>query len=106
MPADIKCSTFKSLSAFSPTAEKCGLLKLKDTRADVVVVAHRLHRPLGGKRAAAASGGTKLVAPMVNTEKSMTVTELWRPHLCTCPLFEVLGLEECRIPTLTTLFVR
>jgi len=53
-PVDIKDSQFKSLSAFSPTAEKP---KLKDARPDVVVVAvypthadvvaHRLHPTVG-----------------------------------------------------------
>ena len=57
MPVDIKHPSFKSLSGFLRTAEKGGLLKLKDVRPDAVVVAvypthvdvvaHRLHRTAG-----------------------------------------------------------
>ncbi len=86
-PVDIKHSTFKSLSAFLRTAEKGGLLKLKDARLDVVVVAvypthadavaHRPHRTVGKE----------------DERRRQTVTELWKPYLGTLPLFGDLGLE-------------
>lgn len=105
-PVDIKHSTFKSLSAFLRTAEKGGLLKLKDARPDVVVVAvytthkdvvaHRLHRTVGEeesrKRRAEERDAQQAVAA-ANAGKSMKVTELWKPHLGTLPLFEDLGHE-------------
>jgi len=105
-PIDIKHSTFKSLSAFLRTAEKGGLLKLKDARPDVVVVAvypthvdvvaHRLYRTVGEedeRRRRAEERDAKQAAAAANAEKSMTVTELWKPHLGTLPLFGDLGLE-------------
>lgn len=105
-PVDIKHSTYKSLSAFLRTAEKGGLLKLKDARPDVVVVtvypthadvvAHRLYRTVGEedeRRRRTEEREAKQAADAANAEKSMTVTELWKPHLGTLPLFGDLGLE-------------
>jgi translation initiation factor 2D len=105
-PVDIKHSTFKSLSAFLRTAEKGGLLKLKDARPDVVVVAvypahadvdaHQIHRTVGeedGRRRRAEEREAQQAAAAANAEKSMTMTELWKPHLGTLPLFGDLGLE-------------
>jgi translation initiation factor 2D len=104
-PVDIKHSTFKSLSAFLRTAEKSGLLKLKDARPDVVVaavysthadvIAHELHRTVGEedeRRRRAEEREAKQAAAAANAEKSMIVTELWKPHLVTLPLFGDLGL--------------
>jgi len=103
---DIKHSTFKSLSAFLRTAEKGGLLKLKDARPDVVVVAvnpthadvvaHRPHRTVGEedeRRRRKEERDAQQAVAAANAEKSMTVTELWKPHLGTLPLFMDLGLE-------------
>jgi translation initiation factor 2D len=105
-PVDIKHSTFKSLSAFLRTTEKGGLLKLKDARPDVVVVAvypthadvvaHRPHRTVGEedeRRRRREERNTQQAAAAANAEKSMAVTELWKPHLGTLPLFADLGLE-------------
>jgi translation initiation factor 2D len=105
-PVDIKHSTFKSLSAFLRTAEKGGLLKLKDARPDVVVVAvypthadvvaHRLHRTVGeeeSRRRRAEEREAQQAAAAANAGKSMKVTELWKPHLGTLPLFKDLGHE-------------
>jgi len=104
-PVDIKHSTFKSLSAFLRTAEKGGLLKLKDARLDVVVVAvypthadavaHRPHRTVGkeDERRRQVEEREAQQAAAANAQKSMTVTELWKPHLGTLPLFGDLGLE-------------
>ncbi len=104
-PVDIKHSTFKSLSAFLRTAEKGGLLKLKDARLDVVVVAvypthadtvaHRPHRTVGkeDERRRRVEEREAQQAAAANAQKSMTVTELWKPHLGTLPLFGDLGLE-------------
>ena len=103
---DIKHSSFKSLSAFLRTAEKGGLLKLKDARPDVVVVAvypthadvvgHRLHHTVGeedGRRRRAEEREAQQAAAAANAGKSIKVTELWKPHVGTLPLFEDLGHE-------------
>lgn len=105
-PVDIKHSSFKSLSAFLRTAEKGGLLKLKDTRPDVVIVAvypthtdvvdHRPHHTVGeedGRRRRAEEREAQQVAAAANAGKSIKVTELWKPHVGTLPLFEDLGHE-------------
>jgi translation initiation factor 2D len=105
-PIDIKHSSFKSLSAFLRTAEKGGLLKLKDARPDVVVVAvypthadvvdHQLHHTVGaedGRRRRAEEREAQQAATAANAGKSMKVTELWKPHVGTLPLFEDLGHE-------------
>jgi len=105
-PVDIKHSTFKSLSAFLRTAEKEGLLKLKDARPDAVVVAvypthadviaHRLHhtvREEESRRRRAEEREAQQAAAATNAGKSVKVTELWKPHLGTLPLFEDLGQE-------------
>ena len=105
-PVDIKHSTFKSLSAFLRIAEKGGLLKLKDARPDVVVVAvypthadvvaHRLHHTIGEqdeRRRRTEEREAQQAAAAANAEKSTTVTKLWKPHLGTLPLFVDLKLE-------------
>jgi hypothetical protein len=104
-PVDIKHSTFKSLSAFLRTAEKGGLLKLKDARPDTVVVAvypthadvvsHHRHRTVGEedeRRRRAEAREAQQVADATSAEKNIAVTELWKPHLGTLPLFKDLGL--------------
>ncbi len=116
-PVDIKHSAFKSLSAFLRSAEKGGLLKLKDSRPDapvaavfpthVDVVAHQLHHTVGEedeRRKRAGEREARQAEEAVNAEKTMTVTELWKPHLGTLPLFKDLGLEYCRCIPLTPSF--
>lgn len=106
-PVDIKHSAFKSLSAFLRASEKGGLLKLKDARPDVIVaavfpthadvVAHELHYTFGEedeRRRRAEAREARQAAEAANAEKAITVTELWKPHLGTLPLFADLGLES------------
>ena len=105
-PVDIKHSAFKSLSAFLRASEKGGLVKLKDARPDVVVtavfpthadvVAHQIHRTVGEedeRRRRVDERDAQQAAEAANAEKTITVTELWKPHLGTLPLFADLGLE-------------
>jgi translation initiation factor 2D len=105
-PVDIKHSAFKSLSAFLRASEKGGLLKLKDARPDAQVSAvfpthadvdaHRPHRTIGEedeRRRRAEEREARQAAEAANAEKTITVTELWKPHLGTLPLFAELGLE-------------
>ncbi|KAF8496116.1 hypothetical protein F5888DRAFT_1794721 [Russula emetica] len=103
-PVDIKHSTFKSLSAFLRAAEKGGLLKLKDARPDVVVVAvYPKHRRLGeeeSRRRLAEEREAQQATAAANAEKSMKVTELWKPHLGTLRLFEDLGHDTSALYTL------
>jgi translation initiation factor 2D len=106
-PVDIKHSAFKSLSAFLRASEKGGLLKLKDARPDVVVaavfpthvdvVAHHLHhtfREEDERRRRVEEREARQAAEATNAEKAITVTELWKPHLSTLPLFAALELES------------
>ncbi|KAI9454256.1 hypothetical protein BJY52DRAFT_767203 [Lactarius psammicola] len=105
-PVDIKHSAFKSLSAFLRASEKGGLLKLKDARPDVQVsavfpthadvIAHQPHRTVGEEdehRRRVEEREAQQAAAAANAEKVMTVTERWKPHLGTLPLFEDLGLD-------------
>jgi len=105
-PVDIKHSSFKSLSAFLRASEKGGLLKLKDARPDAPVaavfpthadvVAHELHRSVGEeeeRKRRAEEREARQAAEAANAEKTITVTELWKPHLGTLTLFSDLGLE-------------
>lgn len=105
-PVDIKHSSFKSLTAFLRTAEKGGLIKLKDARPDVVVAAvypthpdvvgHRRHLTVGEvdvRRRRVEEREAQQAAAAANAGKNMKVTELWKPHGGTLPLFEDLGHE-------------
>lgn len=105
-PVDIKHSAFKSLSVFLRASEKGGLLKLKDARPDIIVAAvfpahadvaaHQPHRTIGEedeRRRRAEEREARQVAEAANAGKVITVTELWKPHLGTLPLFADLGLE-------------
>ncbi|KAI0298457.1 hypothetical protein B0F90DRAFT_1952301 [Multifurca ochricompacta] len=111
-PVDIKHSTFKSLTAFLRTAEKGGLLKLKDPRQDAPVVAvypthpdvdaHQPHRTVGGedkRRRLVEEREAQQAADAANAEKSLTVTELWKPHLGTVPIFRDLELDTSALYT-------
>jgi len=79
---------------------------LKDARPDAVVVAvypthadvvaHALHRTVGEedeRRRRAEEREAQQSAAAADAEKRMTVTELWKPHLGTQPLFGDLGFE-------------
>ncbi|KAI9453599.1 hypothetical protein F5148DRAFT_1277436 [Russula earlei] len=112
-PVDVKHSTFKSLSSFLRTAEKGGLLRLKDARPDAVVVAvypthadvvaHAPHRTVGEedeRKRRAEEREAQQSAAAADAEKRMTVTELWKPHLGTLPLFGDLGLDTGALYTL------
>lgn len=109
-PVDIKHSASKSLSAFLRAAEKGGLLKLKDARPDAPVaavfpthadvLAHRPHRTVGeedGRRRRAEERDARLAADAASAEKTIVVTELWKPHLGTLPLFGDLGLDTAAL---------
>ncbi|KAH9037455.1 hypothetical protein EDB85DRAFT_606006 [Lactarius pseudohatsudake] len=103
-PVDIKHSAFKSLSAFLRASEKGGLLKLKDARPDVQVgavfpthadvIAHEPHRTVGEEdERRRRAEEREAAAEAANAGKTVTVTELWKPHLGTLPLFEDLGID-------------
>ncbi|KAH9177979.1 hypothetical protein EDB89DRAFT_1844148 [Lactarius sanguifluus] len=103
-PVDIKHSAFKSLSAFLRASEKGGLLRLKDARPDVQVgavfpthadvIAHEPHHTVGEEDERRRRAEVReAAAEAANAGKTVTVTELWKPHLGTLPLFEDLGLD-------------
>ncbi|KAI0270474.1 hypothetical protein BC834DRAFT_1039235 [Gloeopeniophorella convolvens] len=109
-PVDIKHSAHKSLGAFLRAAEKGGLLRLKDARPDAPVAAvfpahadvdaHAQHRTVGaedGRRRRAQDRGAEAAA---GAAREMVVTELWKPHLGTLPLFVDLGYDTSALYTL------
>lgn len=111
-PVDIKHSAFKSLSAFLRASEKGGLLKLKDARPDALVaavfpmhadvVSHQLHHTVGEedeRRRRVEEREARQAAEVANAEKAVTVTELWKPHMGTLPLFAELGLDTTALYT-------
>jgi hypothetical protein len=64
------------------------------THADVL--AHQPHRTVGEedeRKRRAEEREARQAAEAANAGKILTVTELWKPHLGTQPLFADLGLE-------------
>ncbi|KAH9013737.1 hypothetical protein EDB85DRAFT_1899571 [Lactarius pseudohatsudake] len=103
-PVDVKNSAFKLLSAFLHASEKGDLLKLKATWPDVQVSVafpthaaiiayepHRTFREEDERRRRAEEREAQQAAEAANAGKTATVTEWWKPHLGTLPLFENLG---------------
>jgi len=89
---DVKHSTFKSVKAFLKAAAKEGLIKLKETRGDVVVTAvypknpavtsHRPHRTIQSvetKREKAEDRGRKEKEAEEKRKNEIQITELWKP---------------------------
>lgn len=105
-PIDIKHSAFKSLAVLLRQSEKQGLLKLKDARPDVVitavfpdhadVVAHTLHRTVGeieNRKKREQEKSEKKAQEEGEKEKSMSITELWKPHSGSVKFFQEAGME-------------
>ena len=99
-PVDVKHSAHKSLSAFLRVCEKEGLLKLKETKQDLVVVAvfpdhpavlaHTRHESLRDVEARRERNEAREEAERTRV-REMLVTELWKPHLHTLPFFAQTG---------------
>jgi translation initiation factor 2D len=83
---------------------------LKDARPDALVaavfpmhadvVSHQLHHTVGEedeRRRRVEEREARQAAEVANAEKAVTVTELWKPHMGTLPLFAELGLESVSV---------
>jgi translation initiation factor 2D len=105
-PADIKHSTFKSFSTFLKQAEKQGLLRIKDTKGDTVIVSvntghedvilHAVYRTVGEleiKQKKQREKQDKRGREEEIKEKQVNVIELWKPHQTTIKLFQEAQLE-------------
>jgi hypothetical protein len=99
-PVNIKHSTYKSLTAFLKACEKEGLIKLKDTKSELVitgvfpnhadVLAHRRYETLKDvelKREKRA----EMEEAEKNKVKEMLITEMWKPHQQTIGFFQETG---------------
>ncbi|KAI0632800.1 eukaryotic translation initiation factor SUI1 family protein [Trametes polyzona] len=97
---DVKHSTFKNVKTFLKASAKEGLLKLKETKSDVMVTAvfpkhpdvisHRSHRTTGDLDAKAKKAEDREQKEREAEEKrkgEIQVTELWKPFGTTIPLF-------------------
>ncbi|KAI0696389.1 eukaryotic translation initiation factor SUI1 family protein [Cerioporus squamosus] len=97
---DVKHSTFKNVKSFLKASAKEGLLKLKETKGDVVVTAvypqhpavagKRPHRTIGELEAKAKKAEGREQKEKEAEEKrkgEIQVTELWKPFGTTVPLF-------------------
>ncbi|KLO16572.1 hypothetical protein SCHPADRAFT_823044 [Schizopora paradoxa] len=92
-PIDIKHSTHKSLTHFLRSAEKEGLLSLKDAKQEVLVTsvnvehdavkAHVVFKTVGeqdAKKAKREAREEKEKEDKMKGERGLKVVELWRPH--------------------------
>ncbi|KAI0311462.1 hypothetical protein OF83DRAFT_1295388 [Amylostereum chailletii] len=115
-PADIKHSAFKSLAAFLKQSEKQGLLRIKEIRGDVVVVAvnpthtdvgaHKAHDTIGeleSRRKKAKEREEKRDKEGEAKGKELSVIELWKPHTTTVRFFEEAHLDTSALYTLSEL---
>ncbi|RPD60842.1 eukaryotic translation initiation factor SUI1 family protein [Lentinus tigrinus ALCF2SS1-6] len=97
---DVKHSTFKNVKSFLKASAKEGLLKLKETKGDVVVTAvypqhpavagKRPHRTIGDIEAKAKKAEDREQKEKEAEEKrkgEIHVAELWKPFGTTVPLF-------------------
>ena len=97
---DVKHSTFKNVKSFLKASAKEGLLKLKETKGDVVVTAvHPQHPAVAGKRPHRTIGDLEAKAKKEEDREQkekeaqekrrgeIHVAELWKPFGTTVPLF-------------------
>ncbi|KAH9856271.1 eukaryotic translation initiation factor SUI1 family protein [Lenzites betulinus] len=97
---DVKHSTFKNVKTFLKASAKDGLIKLKETKSDIMVtavfpkhvdvLAHRSHRTTGDLEAKVKKAETREQKEREAAEKrkgEIQVAELWKPHGNTVPLF-------------------
>ncbi|KAI0830089.1 eukaryotic translation initiation factor SUI1 family protein [Trametes gibbosa] len=99
-PIDVKHSTYKNVKTFLKTSAKDGLIKLKETKSDIMVTAvspkhadvlkHRSHRTTGDLDAKVKKAETREQKEREAAEKrkgEIQVAELWKPLGSTVPLF-------------------
>ncbi|KAG2047472.1 hypothetical protein BDR06DRAFT_985159 [Suillus hirtellus] len=101
-PIDIKHSTHKSLAYFLKSAEKQGLLKLKEIKSELMVfsvatshadvVAHRPYLSLKDVAIRNEKRGQREEEERSRV-KELEVTELWKPHLQSLTFFAEAGFD-------------
>jgi translation initiation factor 2D len=101
-PIDIKHSSHKSLAFFLKSAEKQGLLKLKDTKSDVMVfsvaashadvVAHKPYLSLKDVSLRNEKRGQREEEERSRV-KELEIKEFWKPHLQSLKFFAGAGFE-------------
>ncbi|KII84045.1 hypothetical protein PLICRDRAFT_57876 [Plicaturopsis crispa FD-325 SS-3] len=107
-PIDIKHSAFKSLSAFLKSTEKDGLLKLKETKADglVVVGVSPKHAEVAGHRGYVTIKDIETKRERAEKREKereregkgeMEVTELWKPWQGSVAFFDGVGKETTKL---------
>jgi len=101
-PIDIKHSSHKSLTFFLKSAEKHGLLKLKDTKSDVMVmsvatshadvIAHKPYLSLRDVSLRKEKREQREEEERTRV-KELEIKELWKPHLQSLKFFSEAGFE-------------
>jgi translation initiation factor 2D len=101
-PIDIKHSSHKSLAFFLKSAEKQGLLKLKDTKSDVMVfsvaashanvIAHKPYLSLKDVSLRNEKRGQREEEERSRV-KELEIKEFWKPHLQSLKFFAGAGFE-------------
>ncbi|KAI0772460.1 eukaryotic translation initiation factor SUI1 family protein [Trametes elegans] len=112
-PIDVRHSTFKNVKTFLKISAKEGLLKLKETKGDVMVTAidprhpdvtsRRPHRTVGDIQAKAKKAETREQKEREAEEKrkgEIQVAELWKPFGTTVPLFVAAGKDTSDLYTI------
>ncbi|EIW56725.1 eukaryotic translation initiation factor SUI1 family protein [Trametes versicolor FP-101664 SS1] len=103
---DVKQSTFKNVKTFLKNSAKDGLIKIKETKSDVMVTAvfpkhpdvagHHSHRTVGDMEARAKKAETRENEEREAEEKrkgEFQVAELWQPSGTTVPFFVTAGKD-------------
>ncbi|KAL1937903.1 hypothetical protein VTO73DRAFT_12653 [Trametes versicolor] len=103
---DVKQSTFKNVKTFLKNSAKDGLIKIKETKSDVMVTAvfpkhpdaagHHSHRTVGDMEARAKKAETREKEEREAEEKrkgEFQVAELWQPSGTTVPFFVAAGKD-------------
>ncbi|KAH7908853.1 hypothetical protein BJ138DRAFT_1115485 [Hygrophoropsis aurantiaca] len=108
-PVDIKHSSHKSLTAFLKSAEKDGLLKLKDMKFDVLVLgvipkhkdveAHRVYTSLRDVELKNEKRENREEEERTKV-KELVVRELWKPHQQSMKFFADGGFDASALYTL------
>ncbi|CDO75463.1 hypothetical protein BN946_scf184823.g17 [Trametes cinnabarina] len=109
---DVKHSTFKNVKTFLKASAKDGLIKLKESKSDVMVTAifpqhpdvlsQRPHRTIGDIETKAKKAEDRQQKEREAEEKrkgEIQVSELWKPFGTTVPLFVAAGKDASELYT-------
>ncbi|KAI0742631.1 eukaryotic translation initiation factor SUI1 family protein [Daedaleopsis nitida] len=113
---DVKQSTYKNVKSFLKACAKEGLIKLKETKGDVVVSAvypehpavasKRPHRTIGDLQAKARKAEDREQKEKEAKEKrrgEIQIVELWQPHATTVPLFDAAKKDTSGLYTIANI---